>query len=115
MLKEFLMQNDVIAIVFVVVVAVIALLLLVKSMQTIGLEKVRGYVYNLFIEAEHNFKHGDNTAKFEYVINLAKSVIPAPYNLFITENLLRTVVQAWFDICKDLLDDGKLNSGTKEE
>ena len=109
MLKEFLVQNEVVAIVFVAVIVVVAVFLFVKAMQAVGLEKIRGYVYKLFVDAEHIFKHGENTAKFEYVVNLAKSVVPAPFNIFITEELLRTVVQAWFDICKDLLDDGKVN------
>ena len=106
---EYLVENPTVAMVFVAIAAVVAIFLLVKAMQTIGMERVRGYVYKLFVIAEHEFQYGDNTEKFEYVVNLAKSAIPMPFNLFITESLLRKVVQAWFDICKDLLDDGKLN------
>lgn len=87
----------------------IAVFLIVKYVRHVGLESIRERVYKAFLEAEHDFQHGDNTAKFEYVINIAKSAIPAPINLFITENLLRKVVQAWFDLVKDLLDDGKFN------
>lgn len=92
---------------------VIAAILIVKYIRHVGLENIRERVYKAFIEAEHEFQHGDNTAKFEYVINIAKSAIPAPFNLFITETLLRKVVQAWFDLTKDLLDDGKFNSSSK--
>jgi hypothetical protein len=98
-----------------VVGLILLVFLAVKIIQSVGLEKIRGYVYKLFLEAEKNFQHGQNTAKFEYVINLAKTAIPAPFNLFITENLLRTVVQSWFDLVKDLLDDGKLNGTSIEE
>lgn len=112
---EYFVQNPIVAIVFLVLVVAVAIYLLVKAMQTIGMEKVRGYVYKLFIEAEHEYEQGDNTQKFEYVIQLARSAIPSPFNLFITESLLRKVVQAWFDLCKDLLDDGKLNGSEKEE
>lgn len=110
---EFLVQNPIVAIIFIVVVIAAALFLFIKAMQTVGLEKVREYVYKLFIEAEHEFKHGENTEKFEYVIGLAKGAIPAPFNMFITESLLRKVVQAWFNLCKDLLDDGKINGTGK--
>lgn len=113
-MKEFLTQNPVIAIIFIVIVMVAALFLFVKMMQTIGMEKVREYVYKLFVEAEHAFKHGENEEKFNYVILYAKSAIPAPFNLFITETSLRKVVQLWFDLCKDLLDDGKLNGTGKD-
>ena len=96
---------------------VIAVYLAVKYVQYVGLEKIRKDVYDLFSDAEKGFQHGENTEKFNYVINLAKATIPSPYNLFITENLLRKVVQAWFNLCKDLLDDGNYNqsSTTKEE
>ena len=113
-MKEYLTQNPFIAATFIVIVLLIAIFLFVKAMQNIGMEKIREYVYGLFIKAEHEFKHGENKEKFEYVILFAKGAIPAPFNLFITESLLREVVQLWFYLCKDLLDDGKMN-GTVEE
>ena len=92
---------------------VIAVILIIKYIRHVGLESIRERVYKAFITAEHEFQHGENTEKFEYVINIAKSAIPAPFNLFITETLLRKVVQAWFDLVKDLLDDGKFNGTSK--
>ena len=86
----------------------------VKFMQTIGMEKVRKTVYHAFVEAENLFRQGDNKTKFEYVVDIAKKAVPAPFNLFITEKLLREVVQLWFDLCKDLLDDGKMNGTGKQ-
>lgn len=88
---------------------VIAVFVIVKYVRHIGLEAIRERVYKAFVEAEREFQYGDNTNKFEYVINIAKSAVPRPFNLLITENLLRKVVQAWFDLVKDLLDDGKFN------
>lgn len=88
---------------------------IVKTVQKIGLEKIRASVYQFFIDAEHEFQEGENGEKFEYVINATKAIIPAPFNLLITETLLRKVVQAWFDITKDLLDDGKMNGTSVEE
>ena len=93
----------------------LAIFLLVKTAQKIGLETIRSYVYKLFVVAEEEFQHGENTEKFEYVINLARAALPMPFSLFITESLLRKVVQAWFDLTKDLLDDGKLNGTGKTE
>ena len=88
---------------------VIALFVIVKVVQKVGLERIRGAVYHLFLVAEHDFQEGQNEEKFEYVINAARAIIPMPFSLFITESLLRQVVQAWFDLVKDLLDDGKMN------
>ena len=89
---------------------IIAILILIKWVRDTGLENIRGEVYQLFLKAEHSYQNGDNTEKFEYVINAAREMIPMPFSLFITESLLRSVIQSWFDLVKDLLDDGKLNN-----
>ena len=91
----------------------IVVFLIIRYIRHVGLESIRERVYKAFLDAEHEFQHGENTEKFEYVINIAKTAIPAPFNLFITERLLRKVVQAWFDLVKDLLDDGKFNGTSK--
>lgn len=111
---NYLMENKEMLI-LAIIGAVVAIFIVVKVLQTVGLEKIRATVYQFFLDAEHKFDEGDNDDKFEYVITAAKSVIPAPFDLFITENLLRHVVQAWFDIVKDLLDDGKVNGSEGEE
>ena len=112
-MMDFIISNATTIILTIIGIA-ITVFLIVKYIRHVGLEAVRERVYKAFVDAEHEFQQGDNTAKFEYVINIAKSAIPAPFNLFITESLLRKVVQAWFDLVKDLLDDGKFN-GTSTE
>lgn len=79
----------------------------VKVMQTIGMEKVRKTVYDGFVIAENKFNQGENTEKFNYVVELARKAVPAPFNMFITESLVRKMVQLWFNLCKNLLDDGR--------
>ena len=111
---EFLVQNKIVALVFIVAVIILLLLVAIKSLQTVGMEKIRSIVYKGFATAEDEFQHGDNYEKFEYVISLARSAIPLPFSLFITESLLRRVIQAWFDLCKDLLDNGKIDKSEKE-
>lgn len=113
-MKEFVMSNATTIILATAGVA-IAAFLIIKYIQHLGLENIRERVYQAFLDAEHEFQHGENTEKFEYVINIAKTAIPAPFNLFITESLLRNVVQAWFDLVKDLLDDGKFNGTSTAE
>lgn len=86
----------------------------VKIVQNVGLEKIRKVVYAGFVEAESKFMHGQNSAKFEYVLNIAQQTLPVPFRWFITEALLRRVIQLWFDLCKDLLDNGKLDLSIKD-
>lgn len=106
---EYLVSNPVIAIIFIAIVLVGIIYLVVKKLQNMGLEKIRADVYQAFLKAEHKFKHGENEQKFEYVVNLARSHLPMPFSMFITEDLLKNVVQMWFDLVKDLLDDGRMN------
>ena len=110
MIYNYFVSNPLLAIIFLLFVVAIAVFLFVKAMQKIGLKKIQLYAYRWFEEAEYKFNHGDNTQKFDYVIQLARSSIPSPFNTFITEKLLRKVIQIWFNLCKDLLDDGKLNN-----
>lgn len=104
-----LVNNKSFCILALCILTVVFCLIAVKIMQTIGMEKVRKTVYRAFIEAENRFRYGENRSKFNYVVDVAKKSIPAPFNLFITEDLIRDVIQLWFDLCKDLLDDGRMN------
>lgn len=112
---QYFVSNPVVAIIFIVLVLAVLVVLAVKKLQSMGLEKIRAIVYKAFVKAENKFNHGDNTQKFEYVVNLARSHLPAPFNIFITESLLRSVIQMWFDLVKDLLDDGRVNGTQRGE
>lgn len=106
---QSIIHNPKLAILIICVISVFIGYIAIKLIQTVGMEKIRKTVYRAFVDAENNFKYGDNHAKFEYVVDIAKKSIPAPFNLFITENSLRKVIQLWFLLCKDLLDDGRVN------
>lgn len=112
-MNQLFTNYPMIAYVFLGVVLVFAVYLFVKEMQRLGLEKIRKIVYQGFVTAENRFKHGDNERKFEYVVALARENIPAPFHAFISVKLLKAVVQAWFDLVKDLLDDGRINQSSK--
>ena len=95
---------------FILVMAILLVLLAIKVIQKIGLEKVREIAYQGFIIAENEFLHGENTDKFNFVVNLVRDSVPQPFKVFITESLLRIVIEDWFKLCKDLLDDGRINN-----
>lgn len=107
---------------------IVTIVLIVIALAVIGtvtyfyvrdktLEDIRADVYQLFLEAEHTYRHTESgKQKMSYVIQRARSLLPNWAQFFITEALLEKVVQMWFDAVKDLLDDGKLNrSGPEEE
>ena len=81
-------------------------------------EEIRADVYQLFLKAEHNFEQGENIQKFEYVVQLARSLLPKWMQTVITtpflEMIFRKMIQKWFEEIKDLLDDGKRNGSSKK-
>lgn len=82
--------------------------------HTLG--EIRADVYKLFLEAEHTYTETESgKQKMEYVIQRARSMLPNWAQFFITEEVLRKVVQMWFEAVKDLLDDGKVNRSVKAE
>lgn len=111
---QYFISNPVSAIIFIIIVLAVILYFVVKELQSIGLERIRAEVYQAFVEAEHRFQYGDNIQKFRYVVQLARNHLPVPFNIFITESLLQNVVQMWFDLVKDLLDDGRINGTGKD-
>lgn len=107
---QLLVENKTLAVIVFCIITVILCTIAVLIMRTIGMEKVRKRAYAAFVEAENRFKHGENEEKFEYVVNIVKKAVPAPFNMFITESLLRKTIQLWFNLIKDLLDDGRINN-----
>lgn len=82
-------------------------------------EEIRTDVYKLILEAEKAFLYGQNTQKFEHVVQLARSLLPTPVQAIITAPVLqaifRKLIQEIFDEIKDVMDDGKRNDSVKEE
>ena len=91
-----------------IVLTIVILAIVIRALQAFGLSRCRGIVYKAFVTAENHFEQGND--KFEYVISVAKNAIPKPLNLIITDKVIRRTIQLWFDICKDLLDDGRVNN-----
>lgn len=80
-------------------------------------DEIRTDVYQLILQAEHQFFYGQNTQKFDYVVQLARSLLPAPVQVIVTapllEALFRKIIQELFNEIKDVMDDGKRNGSSK--
>lgn len=74
------------------------------------LDDIRGQVYQLFLRAEHVYKEsGSGKQKMKYVVHTARGLLPGWMQLIITDEFLEHIIQQWFSLIKDLLDDGKVN------
>lgn len=109
-----LRSNPVFLYVGIAIFVALAIYGVVRYVRYRGLEGIRNDVYKLFCVAENKFVYGENAEKFNYVISRAYVLLPPVMKLFISETLLRKVVQAWFTSVKDLLDDGRLNKSVTE-
>ena len=91
-------------IIIITILVLILIYLLVRVVKYVGIDKLREVAYQGFLQAEKNFKYGDNHTKFEYVVCIVRRAVPTYLAPFITEKLLRELVQLWFNLCKDLLN-----------
>lgn len=104
------MNTKIIILIVITILILVALVLaLVNYVKMNTMEKIRSDVYQLFLQVEHAYKQGENKAKFNEVIKLARGMLPAWASLFISEEFINTTIQIWFNGIKDLLDDGKIN------
>lgn len=87
---------------------------MVEYVRAVGLDRFREDVYKLFLEAEHAYwETGSGKLKMEYVVQKARSRLPAWLKFFLTDKILEEIIQSWFDMVKDLLDDGKINRSSR--
>lgn len=85
-------------------------ILLKDLIKSVGLDGLRAYAYELFLSAEHTFREsGSGEKKMQYVIDRIWIRMPVWMRFFLTKKMIRKIVQHWFDMIKDLLDDGKIN------
>ena len=74
------------------------------------LNDIRADVYQKFLEAEHNPDFTQKgKQKMKWVLSQARMLLPTWAQILITDAFLESVVEAWFQAVKDLLDDGKYN------
>lgn len=114
-LLEFIMNVPLPVIVIVVAVLfVVTIFMSIQYMKAKGLEGIRNDVYQLILKAEHMYNEsGQGEQKFEWVIQQSRMLLPRWLQIFVTEEMLKKIVQSWFTGIKDLLDDGKIN-GSQE-
>lgn len=87
---------------------IVILVLLVVILKLCS--KFRNKVYQLFIKAEKEARKGE---KMDFVVQQLYTIMPYPINLFINESALRWILQKMFDVIKDFLNDGKINSNVE--
>ena len=109
------MSKEVIVAITCVVVAIcMTLFTVVSYLKDATLEDIRVDAYKLFLKAENGFKGtGKGKQKMEWVVKAINGVIPNWLKMFVSDDMLKELLQTWFDNIKDLLDDGRINKSTE--
>ena len=106
-----------IAVVIALVIACVILTCLYFKDKT--KDEIRKDVYQLILKAEHQFIYGCNKQKFDYVVQLARSLLPMSVQAIITvpflETIFRKIIQELFNEIKDVMDDGKRNKSVRKQ
>lgn len=110
MVIEFLLKNW-------ISVVVVAVLLVYTGYLAITnqWEKIRQLAYKLMLLAERSFRNQDGEVKFDFVVRIVYRSIPSWMRIFIKEEDICGLIQKWYDLAKDFLDDGEINQSTLVE
>lgn len=92
-----------------ILILVLVGVLIYNYFKVKSLDEIRADVYQAILWAEHRYEHGQNAQKLEYVVQLARSMLPGWLSFFITTENLTKLINIWFAGVKDLLDDGKVS------
>lgn len=107
-------KEIIVAITCVVVAICMTLFTVVSYLKDATLEDIRVDAYKLFLKAENGFKGtGKGKQKMEWVAKAINGVIPNWLKIFVSDDMLKELLQTWFDNIKDLLDDGRINKSTE--
>ena len=98
--------------------AIIVLLLLVFIIYKIWELKKKGLkpaIIDFIVKAEELFNQGENEEKMNYVIDKIIALVPLPFSLLITRNMIRNIIQNVFDEIKKALDYQAIDNNVSHE
>jgi len=107
-MREFLANNWLVILISFVGVGYIAYLVVNKKWT-----RLREDAYKFIRLAEKAItgtKKGQE--RFDLVLSQLYNLIPPWIGFFLPENLMKQILQKWFNTIKDSLDDGKINNST---
>ena len=107
--------KNLVLILLILMIAIVIIIAAYLYLRERTISEIRADVYHLFLIAEHTFTATPKgKQKMEWVIQQTRVLLPKWAQLFITDALLEKALQNWFDMVKDLLDDGKFNKTIKK-
>lgn len=87
-----------------IMILLLFLIFVVYFIWRIKKKGLRPFIIEFIVRAEETFKQGENEEKMNYVIDKIITLIPLPFSLFITREMVRNIIQKVFDEIKSALD-----------
>ncbi len=110
MILEFIAQNW-----LGLLIAAGALVYIVYLGITKRWTKIREFAYQMMLLAERNLANEDGQMKFDFVVGVVYKYIPVWLRFFVKETDIRSLIQKWYELAKDFMDDGEINDSLKKE
>lgn len=104
MILEFITQNWLGLLIVIAALAYMIYLGITKQWT-----KIRELAYRVMLLAERNFSDEEGKLKFNFVVDIVYRYIPVWLRIFIKESDIRNLIQKWYEMAKDFLDDGQIN------
>lgn len=73
-------------------------------------DKLRELAYKLMLSAERLFTENQGEEKMEAVFAAVYKLVPELFYRFVPPDYMKKKLQEWYDLAKDYLDDGVINS-----
>ena len=73
-------------------------------------DKLRDLAYKLMLSAERLFAENQGQEKMDIVFAEIYKLVPEWFHRFIPPDYMKKKLQEWYDLAKDYLDDGVINS-----
>ncbi len=99
-----------------IVVAVLLLTYIVYLVINKKWKRLRMIANRLMLQAEQTIigtKKGKE--RFEQVLTQVYLLIPVWIRIFVSRSQFEKILQKWFELIKDSLDDGKINNSVEKE
>ena len=98
--------------------AIIVLLFIVFILYWVWEIKKKGLktsIIEFIVKAEEHFKQGENEEKMNYVIDKIIVLVPLPFSLIITREMVKKIIQNVFDEIKKALDYRQVEENVSRE
>ena len=93
-------------------IIIVAIILLLLFIYVAFNRNLRLKAYSMMLWAERNFPDDAGRSKFLFVLGYTYPLLPGIIKKVMTKDMFAKILQVWYNVAKDILDDGILDQST---